>query len=154
MLDIFTRSAGPMCDRVSRRDVLRVGTLGAGALTLAGLKRTALASQAAASSAKPFLRDKSVVLLFLGGGPSPTPDAAFNKRWRVDSEDPGFLESLLTPEIRAFLLSGPKHESWAIGEGWLTCTWRKAGSIKELRQIAERAQSLLDQAEHALASRR
>ena len=49
----------------SRREFLRVGTLGAGALSLPGL----LQSKALAGVGSDVLRDKSVVLLFLQGGP-------------------------------------------------------------------------------------
>jgi len=48
----------------SRRDILRVGTFGLGGLSLAGLLR------AQASAGKPYATGKSVVLLFLAGGPS------------------------------------------------------------------------------------
>src|SRR5829696_7593780 len=54
--------SGRVPNRTSRRDFLRVGALGLGALTLPNL----LAAKAAAPSA---VRDKSVVLLFLQGGP-------------------------------------------------------------------------------------
>jgi uncharacterized protein (DUF1501 family) len=49
----------------SRRELLRVGGLGLGGLTLPGL----LSARAQADSSK-LLRDKSVVFLFLQGGPS------------------------------------------------------------------------------------
>lgn len=56
------------CDPLSRRDVLTAGLLGIGGLTLADL----LAARAnAASGLQPsFVKEKSVVLLFLAGGPS------------------------------------------------------------------------------------
>lgn len=53
------------CQGFSRRDFLRVGALGTGGLSLAGL----LATRAGAANAASFLKDKSVVLLFLQGGP-------------------------------------------------------------------------------------
>ena len=53
------------CQGFSRREFLRVGTLGAGALSLPGLLR----SKAMAGIGADVLRDKSVVLLFLQGGP-------------------------------------------------------------------------------------
>src|SRR6516162_2545728 len=54
--------------RPSRRDLLRVGTLALGGLSLPGL----LAARAAAAGAgvQAAVKDKAVVLLFLAGGPS------------------------------------------------------------------------------------
>jgi hypothetical protein len=66
MLTIATNTAAPRCDGLARRDFIQAGALGLGGLTLAGL----LPSRAAASAGKSFLRDKSIVLLFLAGGPS------------------------------------------------------------------------------------
>lgn len=53
------------CQGFSRREFLRIGTLGAGALSLPGL----LQSKTLAGVGTDVLRDKSVVLLFLQGGP-------------------------------------------------------------------------------------
>jgi hypothetical protein len=53
------------CQGFSRRDFLRVGALGAGGLSLAGM----LASKAEAAAGSSVLTGKSVVLLFLQGGP-------------------------------------------------------------------------------------
>ncbi len=67
MLNIATQSSRPLCDGLHRRAFLRVGALGLGGLTLPGiLRRTA----AAAELRRSYVRDKSVILLFLGGGPS------------------------------------------------------------------------------------
>jgi hypothetical protein len=63
MLDIFTGSRTMMCDRMHRRDFLRVGTLGLAGLTLPQL----LGARAGETG---YVRDRSVVLLFLAGGPS------------------------------------------------------------------------------------
>jgi hypothetical protein len=52
------------CDGISRRDLLRIGALGLGGLTLPGLLRL----QASASETRP--RARSVIVLFLSGGPS------------------------------------------------------------------------------------
>lgn len=61
----FTRQSGA-CDRKSRRDFLKVGTLGATGLTLPGL----LAARAQAAASGHTVRDTSVVWLWLGGGPT------------------------------------------------------------------------------------
>src|SRR5437660_3522224 len=55
------------CDGLTRRELLRVGALGLGGLTLPALLQ--LQHQAAASTPGPR-RARSVILLFLSGGPS------------------------------------------------------------------------------------
>ena len=55
------------CSGLSRRDFVRAGVLGLGSLSLSHL----LAARAAARAAgKSYIRDRSIVLLFLGGGAS------------------------------------------------------------------------------------
>lgn len=68
MLTLFDDQASGDCGGSTRRDFLRVGALGLGGLTLPGL----LATQAAAAreGRKSYVRKKSIVLLFLCGGPS------------------------------------------------------------------------------------
>jgi uncharacterized protein (DUF1501 family) len=51
------------CQGVTRRELLRIGALGLGGLTLPGMMRVAHGSDQ-------IVRDKSVVLLFLQGGPT------------------------------------------------------------------------------------
>jgi len=65
MLTITSDGSARDCSRLCRRDFLKVGTLGLGGLALPGLLATQ--SQAASSG---FLRNKSIVLVFLGGGAS------------------------------------------------------------------------------------
>jgi len=55
--------ASRMCDGLSRRDFLRVGALGVGGLTLADLLRLR-------AQGKPPVRSKSVIMVYLEGGPS------------------------------------------------------------------------------------
>ena len=66
MLNFFTGRQTKMCDRIHRRDFLRIGTLGLGGLTLADVMR----SRALGQETPSVVRDKAVVLLFLAGGPS------------------------------------------------------------------------------------
>ncbi len=66
MLSIVGGGYERNCEGVSRREFLRVGTLGIGGLGLPAL----LQSQAQAAQASNFVRDKAVVLLFLQGGPT------------------------------------------------------------------------------------
>lgn len=67
MLRIHSNTGDCDCSGVSRRDWLRAGVLGLGAMTLPqALMHRALAAE----SGIPYLRDKSVVLLYLSGGAS------------------------------------------------------------------------------------
>lgn len=65
MFSIFSSERTRTCEGVSRRELLRIGTLGLGGLTLSNL--LALKAQAAGGG---FLRDKAVVVLNLQGGPT------------------------------------------------------------------------------------
>jgi uncharacterized protein (DUF1501 family) len=77
MLTIWGKRMGRFCDGVSRREFLRVGALG-GALTLADVLRP---QANAATGALPSRPNKSVIMVYLLGGPSqldtydPKPDA-------------------------------------------------------------------------------
>jgi hypothetical protein len=63
MLNLWGNRVRTDCEGIGRRDFLRIGTLGLGALTLPGLLR------ARAAAGKPT-RDTSVVWIWLGGGPT------------------------------------------------------------------------------------
>jgi Protein of unknown function (DUF1501) len=67
MLRLDAHHGSRQCDGISRRDWLRVGALGVGALTLPGLLRFC---QSAAASERRTARVRSVIMLFLSGGPS------------------------------------------------------------------------------------
>ena len=54
------------CDGTTRRDFLKIGSLGAGALSLPGM----LAARADAAKQGHEIKDTSVVWLWLGGGPT------------------------------------------------------------------------------------
>ena len=54
------------CSGLARREFLRVGSLALGGLTLPGL----LAAKAKAAASGKYVHDRSVVLLFLQGGPA------------------------------------------------------------------------------------
>src|SRR5688572_24035597 len=65
MLTLLSGSHDGYCDRISRRNFLRIGSLGVGALSMPGLlQQRALGSVASRSGAK------SVIMICLGGGPS------------------------------------------------------------------------------------
>ena len=66
MLNLITSGESRDCAGVSRRECLQVGTLGLGGLTLPQL----LSARAGAAQGGAGVKDKSIVLLFLTGGPS------------------------------------------------------------------------------------
>ncbi len=68
MLTISSSETVATCEGSSRREFLRIGALGLGGLTLADL--LALKTRAAESQVYDVLRDKSVVMLNLQGGPT------------------------------------------------------------------------------------
>lgn len=65
MFSLFGTDCMRTCSGVSRREFLRIGSLALGGLSLPGL----LASRVGAAAARPIVQDRSVVLLFLVGGP-------------------------------------------------------------------------------------
>jgi len=87
MLTIDQNQAG-LCDSPSRRELLRVGGVGVLGLSLPSFLQlqAAQAGQTSGGSAGAFGKAKSVILLFLQGGPShidiwdPKPDAPDNIR--------------------------------------------------------------------------
>ena len=66
MLEIVTGNSCRTCDGATRRGFLQVGTLALGGLSLPGL----LSARDSAAAAGNAVKDTSVVLLFLTGGPS------------------------------------------------------------------------------------
>jgi len=66
MLDILGRATTRNCEGTSRRNFLKVGTLGLGALSLPNLLR----ARALAREDNRPVKDTSVVWLWLGGGPT------------------------------------------------------------------------------------
>ncbi len=66
MLRLDVRHGSQHCDGMTRRDWLRIGALGVGALTLPNLLRL----EGATSSDRRGARARSVIFLFLSGGPS------------------------------------------------------------------------------------
>jgi len=66
MLSLFAPGRHQNCERFSRRELLQVGTLGIGGLSLVDLFRT----NAMGGEGSSILRDKAVVVLNLQGGPT------------------------------------------------------------------------------------
>ncbi len=66
MLNLFTDRKYRDCEGTSRREFIKIGTLGMGAMTLPGL----LAARAQAKALGREVKDTSVVWVWLGGGPT------------------------------------------------------------------------------------
>lgn len=122
MLEVVTGSRSRLCDGSSRRDVLRAGLFGAGALLAPRLRASDPAT------AGPPVRDKSVIFLFLAGGPSqyetfdPKPDGpegSTSINGHVPTAIPGVRFSAYLPKlakladrltvVRSFQTKHPEH---------------------------------------------
>ena len=131
MLTILGRSMGGFCDRINRRSFLRIGTLatGAAAINLADLFR-AEAGQSAA-------RHKSVINIFLAGGPphqdlwdlKPQAPSEIRGEFRpIDTNVPGIQICEVFPRIaslmdkcaiiRSIVGSTGQHDAWQCMTGW------------------------------------
>ena len=97
-----------LCDAITRRGMLRVGALGLGGLTLADLLRHKALARAAGQPVK----DTSVILLWLAGGPShldmydlkPSAPAEFRGEFRpIDTNVPGIQISEHLPRQAALM---------------------------------------------------
>ena len=93
MLTIGARGIRQLGGHLSRRDLIRVGTIGLGGLTLPGLLRL---QQAAAAPADPRVkatagRARSVILLFLSGGP------AHQDMWDLKPDAPAEIRGTFRP---------------------------------------------------------
>ena len=105
----FGRRSPRRCDGVSRRDFLKIGTLGWGGLTLAdAIRARALAAASGPGSAS----DRSVILIWLDGGPpqhetyDPKPNAPSEYRGPlrpIATAIPGVQFSELLPRQAALL---------------------------------------------------
>src|SRR6187549_3909855 len=69
MLDLFG-SRYRVCDGVSRRDFLKIGALGFGALSLGGLTLADVLRLQAQGAEPSRSSNKSVIMVYLPGGPS------------------------------------------------------------------------------------
>jgi uncharacterized protein (DUF1501 family) len=106
----------------SRRDFLQIGSLALGSLSLPGL----FEAQARAAALKRFVKDKSVVLLFLQGGPpqqdtfDPKPDALQEIRsvgGEIKTSIPGLLFGGHFPKMAALADRMAVVHSFASGNG-------------------------------------
>ncbi len=129
MLTVFGKKQQPFCDGLSRRSFLRIGGLGLGGLSMANVLR------AQSQSDRPST-DKSVIMIYLPGGPTqhetfdPKPHAPREIRGPfgpISTKIPGVAFCELLPELAAIAdkfsivrtLTGMKnrHESFACYTG-------------------------------------
>ena len=103
MFEVITGSRSRLCDGTSRRDFLQVGALGLGGLTLADLL-----SLQARGAARPKSAVKSIIMVYLHGGPSHIdmfdmkPDAPAEVRGEfkpISTSLPGLNICELLPEL-------------------------------------------------------
>ena len=131
MLTIQGRSIGGFCDRISRRSFLRIGTLAAGATSLN------LADVLRAEDGKPQGRHKSVINIFLGGGPPhqdlwdlkmDAPSEIRGEFRPIDTNVPGIQICEVFPKlaarmdkcaiIRSIVGATGQHDAWQCVTGW------------------------------------
>jgi hypothetical protein len=89
MLSLTVRGGTRHCDGLTRRELLRAGAVGLGGLTLPGLLR--LQDAAAATSQRRRGKARSVILLFLSGGPSQL------DMWDLKPEAPAEIRGTFRP---------------------------------------------------------
>jgi len=143
----FEGRGNEFCDRVSRREFLRVGAfgVGAGALTLADLLRL----ESAAGADAPRARAKSVIQIFLPGGPphldmydlKPQAPKEYRGEFQpIDTNVPGVQICELFPKqarlmdrlaiLRAVVGSDGSHSAWQFMTGFSERDMRPAlGSV-------------------------
>jgi hypothetical protein len=133
----LTDFSPPRCDGVSRRAFLKVGTLGAAGLTLADSLR---ARTLAASTPGRPLADRSVILIWLDGGPpqhetyDPKPDAPAEIRGplkAIPTAIPGACVSELLPNHarlldRVSLIRSLHHDN---GDHFAAAHWMLTGYL-------------------------
>lgn len=129
MLRIFEPAAARQA-HFSRREWLRIGGIGIGGLSLANLAQAATTTSAAENVTAAFGRAKSVIVIFLGGGPpqhetwDPKPDAPAEIRGgfgSIETRTPGLRVGELMPQtalltdkiavLRAMVTNDNSHSS-------------------------------------------
>lgn len=120
MLTLLGKRMGKSCDGINRRSFLQVGSLGlgAGAFSLADINRAEAARAAAGLSTS---RHKSVINIFLGGGPPHQdmfdlkPDAPTEIRGEfkpIATNVPGIQIGECFPRLRPGWTNVPSFARW------------------------------------------
>ncbi len=140
MLRIQSPSASSLCDRVSRRRFIEIGSLGVFGLSLSNLlNRPATAADA---SGRPALRssDRSVILIWQHGGPSqldtfdmkPLAPAEYRGPYQsIASSLPGLDVCELCPEQAKVMEKCTVIRSFSHGNGdhWAAAHWMLTGRL-------------------------
>ncbi|MBI3863977.1 MAG: DUF1501 domain-containing protein [Planctomycetia bacterium] len=165
MLTIFGQRENRDCDGLSRRSFLQIGALGigAGALSLADVFR---AEAAQANSGRPTAsRHKSVINIFLGGGP-PHQDM-----WDIKTEAPREIRGEFSPIetnvpgiqicevfprlarladkaafIRSIVGATDRHDAFQCMTGWLPTELQSIGGRPSLGAVVTKMQGPTDPA--------
>lgn len=107
---VLNHRASANCEGVSRRDLLRVGTLGAFGLSLPEF----LQMRQAAADGRKAVRDRNCILLFMNGGPShidtwdPKPDAPAEYRGEFNPISPSGAEFQISEHLPRMAEVGSK----------------------------------------------
>ena len=109
MLNLFSTRRSRNCDGTTRRDFMRVGSLGLGALALPDLLRMRAAARAAGEPTK----ETSVIWLWLSGGP--THVETFDPKMTAPSEYRSVTGEVKTP-VSGVTLGGTFPKIAAVGD--------------------------------------
>ncbi|MSR56529.1 MAG: DUF1501 domain-containing protein [Planctomycetaceae bacterium] len=166
MLTILGRRYGGYCDGLTRRGFLRVGALGAGvgALSLADLYRIE-ANQSGASGNSSTGRQKSVINIFLGGGPphqdmweikTDAPKEIRGEFSPIDTAVPGIQIGEVFPQIaalmdkvaiiRSVVGATDRHDGFQCMTGWLPTELQSIGGRPSLGAVVSKLQGPTDPA--------
>jgi hypothetical protein len=144
------------CDGLTRRNFLRIGGLAGGALTLGG---ATLADVLRAETAQPAANKKSIINIFLGGGPShidmfdlkPAAPAEIRGEFQATSTNvPGIEICSLMPQlakiadkyaiIRSLTGFRDEHTSWQTETGYSENDLRNIGGHPSLGAVVAKVQ--------------
>lgn len=161
MLTVLGRKQHGFCDRVTRRDVLRIGALGLGAtaFNLSDLFRAEAATGTAGS------RHKSVINIFLGGGPphqdlweikTEAPKEIRGEFSPIDTNVPGIQICEVFPRlaqqmdkcavIRSVVGATDRHDAFQCMTGWLVTELQAIGGRPSLGAVVSKLQGPTDAA--------
>lgn len=73
-----------------------------------------------------------------GGKDLELDDADFNERWIVQCDNEDFAIVALPPAVQDLLADAPRHETWVIGHGLVTCLHVGVHKDQDIRQLADR----------------
>ena len=161
MLTIFGKPSRRDCDGISRRSFLRIGTLGVGtgALTIADVFRAEAAQEPSEN------RKKSVINIFLGGGPphqdlwdikTGAPREIRGEFNPIDTNVPGIQIGEVFPRlarlvdkmaiIRSVVGATDRHDAFQCMTGWLPTDLASIGGHPSLGSVVTRVQGSADPA--------